>query len=92
VAKRVAWAIVGREEVLGEEDVAVEGIEDVLPGADGVRAADADGRAGEEAADEVGDEAVGRPVAAADDVAGAGGGEGDVPWSGCFALEKNDWR
>ena len=66
------------EEMFGEEDVAVEGLEDVLPGADGVGAADADGLAGEEAADEVGDEAVGGPVAAADDVAGAGGGDGDV--------------
>ena len=62
--------------MFGEGDVAVEGLEDVLPGADGVRAADADGLAGEEAADEVGDEAVERPVASADDVAGAGGGDG----------------
>jgi hypothetical protein len=72
-----AGGVVG-EQVLGEADVAVQGLEDVLPGADGVGAADADGLAGEEAADEVGDEAVERPVAAADDVAGAGGGEGDV--------------
>ena len=46
------------QELFGEQDVAVEGLEDVLPGADGVGAADADGLAGEEAADEVGDEAV----------------------------------
>ena len=54
----------------------MEGFEDVLPGADGVRVADEDGGAGEEAADEVGDEAVDGPVASADDVAGAGGGDG----------------
>ena len=66
-----------REQLLGEEEVAVERLEHVLPGADRVRVADADGLAGLEAADEVGDEAVGGPVAAADDVAGAGGGEGD---------------
>ena len=56
----------------------MERFEDVLPGADGEGAADADGLACEEAADEVGDEAVGGPVAAADDVAGARGGEGDA--------------
>jgi len=67
---------VGGEQALGEGDVAVQGFEDVLPGADGEGSADGDGLAGEEAADEVGDEAVGGPVAAADDVAGAGGGEG----------------
>ena len=64
--------------MLGERDVAVEGLDDVLPGSNGERAADADGLAGEEAADEVGNEAVGRPVAAADDVAGASGGECDL--------------
>jgi hypothetical protein len=69
---------IGDEELLSEADVAVEGLEDVLPGADGVRAANADGLAGEEAADEVGDEAVGGPVAATDDVASAGGGDGDA--------------
>jgi len=50
----------------------------MLPGPDGVGAADEDGLFGEEAADEVGDETVSRPVAATDDVAGAGGGEGDA--------------
>ncbi len=71
----VAGGVSG-EELFGERDVAVQGLEDVLPGADGVGAADGDGCAGEEAADEVGDEAIERPVAAADDVAGAGGGDG----------------
>ena len=66
------------EEFFGEKDVAVKGLEDVLPGADGVGMANADGLAGEEAADEVGEKAVGGPVAAADDVAGAGSGDGDV--------------
>ena len=67
---------VGREQVLGEAHVAVKGLEDVLPGADGVRAAGGDGGSGEKTADEVGNEAVERPVAAANDVAGAGGGYG----------------
>ena len=69
---------VRREEMLGEGDVAGEGIEHMLPGADGVGAADVNRLIGEEAADEVGDEAVGGPVAAADDVAGARGGEGNL--------------
>ncbi len=53
----VAGWVVG-EEVLGEGDVSGEGFHDVLPGTDGVRAANADGLSGEESADEVGDEAI----------------------------------
>jgi len=70
----VFW-VVG-EEMLGEEDVAEQGFHDVLPGADGVGAADEDGVAGKEAADEVGDKAVEGPVASADDVTGAASGDG----------------
>lgn len=46
------------EELLGEEDVAGQRFEDVLPGADGEETAIADGLAGEEAPDQVGDEAI----------------------------------
>ncbi len=79
------------EEFFGEADVAVDGFEDVLPGANGLGAADADGFAGEEPADEIGDEAVGGPVAAADDVTGAGGGDGYFVF-GEFVDGEIDWR
>src|ERR1035441_9829147 len=77
VGARVRGGVRG-EQMLSERDVASEGFDDVLPGTDGKRAANADRLAGDEAADQVGNEAIGRPVAAADDVAGARGGEGDL--------------
>src|ERR1017187_8070126 len=71
------FGIAGKE-LFGEADVAVKGFDDVLPGTDGKRAANAYRLAGDETADQVGNEGIGRPVAAADDVAGARGGEGDL--------------
>jgi hypothetical protein len=66
------------EKFLGEQDVSVQRLEDVLPGTNRVRPTNADGLAGEEAAHQVGQQAIAGPVAATDDVAGSGSGEGDA--------------
>jgi hypothetical protein len=73
---------VGSEQFFREGEVAVEGLQDVLPGTDCVGVADENGGVGEEAADEVRDETFDGPVSATDDVAGAGSGDGD------FMLDK----
>ena len=54
--------------------VAAEGLQDVLPGPDGIGAADADGLVTAKGADAIGNEVVRAPVAPADDVARPGGG------------------
>ena len=46
------------EEFFGEAHVAVQRFEDMLPGTNGMGTADAHGLAGEEAANEIGDETV----------------------------------
>ena len=69
---------VGGEELRGEGEVAAEGLEDVLPGAGGGGVAHGDGLAGLEGAHGIGDDAVFGPVAAADDIAGAGAGDADA--------------
>src|SRR5262249_54395895 len=56
-----------------------QGIEHMLPRADGGGVAQHSGLAGPERAHEIGNQAIGRPVAAADDVAGAGAAEADAP-------------
>ncbi len=76
VGGRKAW-IMG-EQLFGEQYVAVEGLEHMLPGADRVGMANGDRLAGEEAADQVGEKAVRGPVATTDDIARAGGGDGNV--------------
>ena len=58
-------------------EVAGDGLQNVLPGAGGYFVADGDGLAGGEGPETVGYDAVGGPVSAADDVAGAGTGEED---------------
>ena len=72
----------------GEPQVARERLEHVLPRPDGVRVADDDGLAGRQRAHAVGDDAVGRPVAAADDVAGAAGGDGGADPSASKKLAR----
>jgi len=57
--------------------ITAEGFQDVLPKANGVGAADADGLMTAQCADAIGDEAVCAPVAAADDVSCTGGGGAD---------------
>jgi hypothetical protein len=55
-----------------ELQVTAKGFQDVLPRADSIRAADADGLMAAQGADAVGNEAVRTPVAPADDVARPG--------------------
>jgi len=72
----------GFGEGLGQGQVAAEGFEHVLPGAGGAVVAQGDGLPGAQAAHGVGNDAVGGPVATADDVAGPGAGQarwGRVP-------------
>ena len=64
------------EKLFGQPDVAMQRLEHMLPGANGVGPANADRLAGEKAANEIGDEAIDGPVAATDDIAGASGGDG----------------
>jgi len=61
---------------LREPEIPGQGFQYMLPGADGVGVADEDRPAFADGAEDVGDEAVFGPVAAADDVAGSGRGEG----------------
>src|SRR5579871_4504897 len=61
------------QQAVGEQQVAPRSVEDVLPGADGFGVANQHWLAAFEAADQVGNQAVGGPVAAADDVSGACG-------------------
>ena len=63
--------------VRGELQVTGEGLQHMLPGARGGGVAHRDGLAVLQVADAVWDDAVFCPVAAADDVAGAGGGDAD---------------
>ena len=63
------------DEMGGESEVSAEGLEDVLPRAGGYFVANGDGLALLECADGIGDDAVEGPIAAADDVAGTGGGD-----------------
>ena len=65
----------GRATACSEPEVARERLEHVLPGPHGVRVAHLDRCAGDERPDAVGHDAVRRPVAAADHVAGAGAGD-----------------
>ena len=64
-------------ETLGERHVATQGFEHMLPRAGRIGIADATSFSGGEGANDVDDETIGGPVAAADDVAGARGGDGD---------------
>src|SRR6202043_2627496 len=70
-----AGKVGGIPQCLSEHEIAGERVEHVLPRANGIGVADVDGLAGERGAHDVGDAPVGGPVAAADHVAGAGGGE-----------------
>jgi hypothetical protein len=56
----------------------VKRLEYMLPRADRVRVPNAYGLAGKEPSHEIGDQAIGRPVAAPDDIAGARCGNGDA--------------
>ena len=70
-----------------ELQVAAEGFQDMLPGPDGMGAADADGLMSAQGADAIGNETFRAPVAAADDVARPGGSGADDPVL-CGALRE----
>lgn len=65
------------EELFRETHVAVQWFENMLPGTNGMRTTNANWFAREKAPDEIWKEAVSRPVAAADDIAGTGGCNGN---------------
>jgi hypothetical protein len=76
-AGRRLGRVVGQ--ALDVAEIAGQRVQHMLPGADGGGVAQHRRLARPERAHEIGDQAVGRPVAAADDVAGAGAAEADAP-------------
>jgi hypothetical protein len=72
----VALAVVARfEKALGKHEIRAQRIEHVLPGANGAWIADARRNATDKGRDQIGQQAVSRPIAAAERVAGARGGD-----------------
>src|SRR5262249_38994286 len=63
--------LIALDETFAQEQIASEGFENVLPGADGIRPPEHAWLAGDDAANEIRDDAVRREIAAADDVAGS---------------------
>ena len=71
---RRAWR--SGKQLFRKAHVSVQRFENMLPRTYGMWTANAYGLTRKEASDEIGDKTIGRPVASADDVAGAAGGEG----------------